>query len=75
MMMNPKDTEKQMYKININDRNYTSWTIVKADTLENSEAIAEKLNPSNLHLFSGDIFSFNEETRETREQPELKNII
>lgn len=64
MMMNPKDTEKQMYKININDRNYTSWTIVKADTLENSEAIAEKLNPSNLHLFSGDIFSFNEETIE-----------
>jgi len=49
-----------IYKININDRNYSSWSIFDANTLEPSTDIFSiNFNPSDNQLFTGDIFTIN----------------
>ena len=45
------------YKIHINDRNYSSWSVCNASTLE-TETISE-FNPSMHKLFSNDVFTYD----------------
>ena len=57
---NPNPNINMTYKININDRNYSSWTIFDANTLEPSTDIfSSNFNPSDNQLFTGDIFTIN----------------
>jgi exoribonuclease R len=46
-----------LYKINIHNRNYSSWNIFCANTLE--PITIENFEPVNHHLFNGDVFTFN----------------
>ena len=45
------------YKIHINDRNYASWSVCNATTLE-PETLSE-FNPSTHKLFSNDVFTYD----------------
>ena len=57
---NPNPNINMTYKININDRNYSSWTIFDANTLEPATDIfSSNFNPSDNQLFTGDIFTIN----------------
>ena len=47
-----------LYKININDRNYSSWTVFVADSLE-PVSFDFGFNPCDQHLFTGDIFTIS----------------
>ena len=47
-----------LYKININDRNYSSWTVFTADSLE-PVSFDFDFNPCDQHLFTGDIFTIS----------------
>jgi exoribonuclease R len=59
-MSNPTMNTNMIYKININDRNYSSWSIFDANTLEPSTDIFSiNFNPSDNQLFTGDIFTIN----------------
>jgi len=49
-----------MYKINIDDRNYSSWSVYNATTLE--QISMPGLNPEKEKLFSNDVFTFSENT-------------
>ena len=49
-----------MYKINIDDRNYCSWSVYNATTLE--QISMPGLNPEKEKLFSNDVFTFSENT-------------
>lgn len=49
-----------LYKINIDDRSYNNWQIFEAATLNPVTILG--LEPSVHHLFSGDIFEYNEMT-------------
>ncbi len=49
-----------IYKIHIDDRNYRSWTIYNADTLE--QVKVDNLDPIKEKLFSNDVFTFSENT-------------
>ena len=49
-----------IYKIHIDNRNYCSWTVHNADTLEQIEL--STLNPAKEKLFSNDVFTFSENT-------------
>ena len=49
-----------MYKINIDDRNYSSWSVYNATTLE--QISMTDLNPEKEKLFSNDVFTFSENT-------------
>jgi exoribonuclease R len=49
---------KTLYKININDRNYSSWTIFAADSLE-PVSFDFDFSPCDQHLFTGDIFTIS----------------
>ena len=49
-----------MYKINIDDRNYCSWSVYNATTLE--QISIPGLNPEKEKLFSNDVFTFSENT-------------
>ena len=46
-----------LYKINIDNRNYDSWTFFNANTLE--PITLEGINPSEHRLFTDDVFTFN----------------
>ena len=46
------------YKINIDNRNYESWNIFNANTLE--LIILEEFNPTQHKLFNNDVFTYNE---------------
>lgn len=46
-----------LYKINIDNRNYTSWTIFNANTLE--PITIEGFNPAEHKLFTNDVFTYN----------------
>ncbi len=48
-----------MYKIHINDRNYTSWDIFDMNTLDKINHINTLFNPIESKLFSNDVFSIN----------------
>lgn len=54
-----------LYKINIDNRNYASWTIFDAATLE-PVPLDIQCNPSQHKFFTGDVFSFNEGVAEIR---------
>jgi hypothetical protein len=47
-----------MYKININNRNYDSWTIYLTSTLESIEL---NIEPLKYRLLNGDVFNYNNE--------------
>ena len=47
-----------LYKININDRNYSSWTVFAADSLE-PVLFDFDFSPCDQHLFTGDIFTIS----------------
>jgi len=47
-----------LYKININDRNYSSWTVFTADSLE-PVSFEFDFSPCDQHLFTGDIFTIS----------------
>ena len=47
-----------LYKINIDNRNYASWTIFDAATLE-PVPLDIQCNPSQHKFFTGDVFTFN----------------
>ena len=49
---------KTLYKININDRNYSSWSVVAADSLE-TVSFDFDFSPCDQHLFTGDIFTIS----------------
>ena len=49
---------KTLYKININDRNYSSWTVFAADSLE-PVLFDFDFSPCDQHLFTGDIFTIS----------------
>jgi exoribonuclease R len=46
-----------LYKIHIDNRNYGSWTVFNATTME--PITLEGLNPAEHKLFSNDVFTFN----------------
>lgn len=46
-----------LYKINIDNRNYNSWTIFNATTIE--PVILDGFNPSEHKLFTNDVFTYN----------------
>ena len=46
-----------LYKINIDNRNYGSWNIFNANTLE--PIMLENFNPTEHHLFTNDVFTYN----------------
>ena len=48
-----------LYKINIDNRNYESWNIFNANTLE--LIILEEFNPIQHKLFNNDVFTYNNE--------------
>lgn len=50
-----------LYKININDRNYSSWTVFTADSLE-PVSFDFIFNPCDQHLFTGDIFTISNDS-------------
>lgn len=53
-----------IYKVNINDREYTSWSFL---TILDFKAIEFKeINPAEEKLFSNDIFSYNEQSKELK---------
>ena len=47
-----------LYKINIDNRNYESWNIFNANTLE--LIILEEFNPIQHKLFNNDVFTYNQ---------------
>ena len=47
-----------IYKIQIADRNYINWTILKIKDFKEKEF--KEINPSNQKLFNNDVFSYNE---------------
>jgi exoribonuclease R len=60
-MTTSQQTQTQLYKVQIEDREYTSWSFLDPDTdspktLTQSESI---INPINLKLFSGDLIDLS----------------
>jgi hypothetical protein len=49
-----------MYKINIDNRNYNSWTLYKTTTLEITTL---DINPLLYNMFDGDVFDYNKENK------------
>lgn len=49
-----------IYKINIHDRNYTSWNFLKV--IDYKEKELKEISPKTHKLFNNDVFSYNEET-------------
>jgi len=49
------------FKLHIEDRNYTNFTLINAVTLQNNVVIT-KINPIEHKLFNQDIFDYDEET-------------
>ena len=47
-----------LYKINIDNRNYDSWNIFNANTLE--LIILEEFNPIQHKLYNNDVFTYNQ---------------
>jgi exoribonuclease R len=66
-----------MYKININDRNYSSWNIFDANTLEPvtiSETIGDcEFNPCDKQLFTSDIFTIDDKSNITIVHSSIRN--
>lgn len=58
MSIIPCTSCKTLYKININDRNYSSWTVFTADSLE-PVSFDFDFSPCDQHLFTGDIFTIS----------------
>ena len=46
-----------LYKINIDNRNYGSWTVFNATTLE--PITLDDFNPADHKLFTNDVFTYN----------------
>lgn len=63
-----------LLKININNRNYSNWTIFDATTLETISVDIES-NPIQHKLFSGDIFKINKHDPSTNSDTNNKNIV
>ena len=55
---------KPIYKININDRNYTSWEIYNTETLTKDE-LQLHLNPLDKKLFTNDVFTIDKDNNIT----------
>ena len=60
-----------LLKININNRDYSSWNIINIETKETIESISIK--PINEKLFSKDIFSFSENQQIIIHESPIKN--
>ena len=61
-----------LYKINIDNRNYGSWSVYNANTLEPIQL--EDFNPIDHKLFTNDVFKFNEGKLEIIEGTCTNNI-
>ena len=57
--MTPYYAKTMLYKISIDERNYTSWTVYNASTLE--PITLDNFNPIEHKLFSNDIFTYNKD--------------
>jgi exoribonuclease R len=66
-----------MYKININDRNYSSWNIFDANTLEPVNIVEtigdSKFNPCDKQLFTSDIFTLDDKSNITIVHSSIRN--
>jgi len=62
-----------MYKININDRNYSSWTIFNANTLDVVDILEPEFNPCENHLFTSDIFNIDDKSNITIVHSSVRN--
>ena len=61
-----------MYKININDRNYSSWTIFNANTLDVVN-LEMGFNPCDKQLFTGDVFNMDDTSNITIVHSSVRN--
>jgi len=59
---NSTNQQKTIYKINIHDRNYTTWTIFKVIDFKEKEL--KEICPQKNKLFNNDVFTYNEETHD-----------
>ena len=63
-----------LYKIIIDNRDYTSWTVFDANTLEAIVFPVPGFNPAQHKLFTNDVFNFNNDTVEIEHSSTRNNI-